>query len=83
MLMLLKLRQLRLKTTVFAVDAAAGRGRALFVPAGEIVEVIESPNQKATPMVDIRWSDKVLMMFAADVEDCTEELPLLSNQRAT
>ncbi len=82
--MLLKLRkQLRLKTTVFAVDAMAGRGRALFVPAGEIVEVMESPHAKATPMVEIRWGDKVLMLFAADVEDCTEELPLLLHQRVT
>ena len=63
-----------LKTTALAVDAKGNTSVAVFIPAGEFVEVIGEPRSEDGRTVEVRWNQRELVMFIADLTDSGREL---------
>ena len=47
---------------------------AIMVPAGEIVTVLSGPRPDAMRLVDVKWGDRKLVMFAEDIQERGEEV---------
>lgn len=67
-------KRFRLKTTALAIDARGDKRIAMFLPAGEIIEVISDSRLEGSPMVDIRWNHRVLIMFVTDIKEYGQEI---------
>ena len=68
-------KRFRLKADTLAIESNDGENRiAVTVPAKAIVEVISGPRPDDKRMVDVRWSDRILVMFAEDVQGRGQEV---------
>jgi hypothetical protein len=67
-------KRYRLTSDTLAIESVNERRIAVTVPTGEIVEVIRGPRADDTPMVDVRWNGKVLVIFAEDLQRRGEDI---------
>lgn len=66
-------RRFRLRQQVLATELVAGDTIAHYIPQGEIVEVIDGC-PPADRLVDLRWMDRTVTVFAVDLESRAEEV---------
>jgi hypothetical protein len=67
-------KRFRLKVDTLAIESSVEKRLAITVPAEEIIEVIRGPRPDDKRMIDVRWNDRVLVMFAEDVAGRGEEI---------
>lgn len=60
-------RRFKLERATLAVEAAEGKRRAVTVPAGTIIKVTSGP-VNGDGLVDVLWDNRLLSMFAVDVD---------------
>lgn len=63
-----------MKVDTLAIDSGGEKRIAVTVPAGSIIRVIRGPRPDDTRMFEVRWNDRALTMFAADVEGRGQEI---------
>lgn len=69
----------RLKNSILAVEDISGHRTAVTIPAGAVIHVISGPTPSDQRMVDIRWMDRSLVMFAIDIQERGEEVTGVSS----
>jgi hypothetical protein len=67
-------KEIRLKTSALAVDAKGDTSVAVFIPVGEFIEVVGEPRSEDGRTVEVRWNQRELAMFIADLTDSGREL---------
>jgi hypothetical protein len=65
---------LLLRKATLGVENIEARPEPIYVPAGEIVAVLSGPRPDDRRMVNIRWKEKTLVMFAEDIEARGQEI---------
>ena len=63
----------RLKTPTLAIMAQDGTKIPVMIPKGGEVEVIDGP-LNGNRLVDVRWEDKIVMVFTNDIRDRGERV---------
>jgi hypothetical protein len=51
-----------------------GKPIAITIPPGEIVLVLNGPRLDDRRMLDVRWGNRALMMFAEDIQQRGDEI---------
>jgi hypothetical protein len=60
-------KKFRLNRETIAIETIREVRGVVMVPSGEIVTVLHGPTADDKRMVDVRWNDRTLVMFAVDV----------------
>jgi hypothetical protein len=61
-------KKFRLKTATLGVETVVNSKQAVEVPAGEAITVLYGPKPDDRMLVDVRWRDRALVMFAEDIQ---------------
>jgi hypothetical protein len=75
-------KSFRLKREVLAIESVDGCRTAVTIPDDAVIEVMSGPTPSDKRMVDVRWMDRELVMFAVDIQERGEEIAR-SSVRAT
>ena len=67
-------KRFRLKADTLAIESSCENRVAVTVPGQEIIEVVSGPRPDDKRMVDVRWNDRILVMFAEDVDGRGQEI---------
>ena len=67
-------KRFRLKADTLAIESSGENRVAVTVPGQEIIEVVSGPRPDDKRMVDVRWNDRILVMFAEDVDGRGQEI---------
>jgi hypothetical protein len=67
-------KKFRLTAATLAVESMAEGRRPVEVTAGETITVLYGPKPKDRMLVDVRWKDRTLVMFAEDIEKRGQEI---------
>jgi len=62
-------KRYRLNAATLGIESSGNKRTAITIMEGEIIEVIRGPRSDDTRMVDVKWNDKVLVMFVQDLYD--------------
>jgi len=60
-------RRFRLERPTLALGTENGKSRAVTVPMGAVIKIVAEPSN-GNGMVDVNWEDRIVEMFAVDVE---------------
>ena len=81
-------KRFELKHSTLAIDAVGKRVGWITIPTGAIIRVVAGPNRERDLMVDVRWEERHLVMFAIDLTAGATEIkskcvePLFPERRA-
>jgi len=62
-------KKFRLNRETVAIETLEDVRTVLVVPVGEVVTVLRGPTAEDKRMVDVRWADRTLVMFAEDIQN--------------
>jgi hypothetical protein len=65
---------LRLNRDTPAIDNSGSKPTAIAVPMGAIICATSLRNPDNTQMIEVRWQDRRLFMFAVDVQERGEKV---------
>jgi hypothetical protein len=67
-------KRFKMLRSTLALDGASMSGW-VFIPAGTLVQVIAGPYGDGVQLVELRWEDRLITMFAGDLAAGTEISP--------
>jgi hypothetical protein len=67
-------KRFRLERATLAIDAGGPARRAVTIPSGSIIKVISTP-QDTQGIIEVSWENRILQMFAVDVNLRGTEIP--------
>ena len=67
-------KKFRLNRETVAIETLEDVRTVLVVPVGEVVTVLRGPTAEDKRMVDVRWADRTLVMFAEDIQRRGQEV---------
>ena len=67
-------KKFRLNRETIAIESIEDSRTVVIVPMGEVVTVLHGPSPDDKRMVDVRWNDKTLVMFAVDIQGRGDEV---------
>ncbi len=73
-------KRFELKRSVMVLDTASGRRVAITVPVSAILKVTSEPSGEDNRMVDVMWENRVVAMFAIDLNARGMEIPERSTE---
>ena len=67
-------KKFRLNRETIAIETIGEVRGVVMVPPGEILTVLHGPTPDDKRMVDVRWNDRTLVMFAVDIQGRGDEV---------
>lgn len=67
-------KKFRLKQETIAIETLGEVRTVVMVPSSEVVTVLHGPTPDDKRMVDVRWNNRTLVMFAEDIQRRGEEV---------
>ena len=67
-------KKFRLNRETISIETIGEVRRVVMVPSGEVVTVLRGPTPDDKRLVDVRWIDRTLVMFAEDIRDRGDEV---------
>ena len=67
-------KKFRLNRETISIETIREVRRVVMVPSGEVVTVLHGPSPDDKRMVDVRWNDRTLVMFALDIQGRGDEV---------
>jgi len=67
-------KKFHLKQDTISIETLGDSRSVVMVPSGEVVTVLHGPSPDDKRMVDVRWDDRTLVMFAEDIQRRGEEV---------
>jgi len=67
-------KKFRLKQETIAIETLGEVRTVVMVPSSEVVTVLRGPTPDDKRMVDVRWNNRTLVMFAEDIQRRGEEV---------
>jgi hypothetical protein len=64
----------RLKAEILGVETISGQRHAVHIPQGDTVTVLSGPKPDDKRMIDVRWRDKQVVLFAEDMQTRGEQI---------
>jgi hypothetical protein len=67
-------KKFRLNRATIAIETTGEDRQVVMVPIGAVVLVLSGPRPDDKRMIDVRWHDQTLVMFADDIQCRGEEV---------
>jgi hypothetical protein len=62
-------KRFRLKADTIAIETNGDERIAIHVPAGSVITVESGPRPDDRRLLDVRWDDRKIVMFADDIQN--------------
>jgi hypothetical protein len=67
-------KRFRLKRATVSIETIGDDRLMVMIPSGSVVTVLSGPRPDDKRMLDVSWENRVLVMFAIDLEGRGEEI---------